>query len=44
MGHNRKEIRQEISELEESLNDMHNLKVKTCALADISEKKLGNLH
>jgi hypothetical protein len=38
VGRSRKELKQEISELEESLNDMHNLKMKVCALIDTSEK------
>ena len=38
VGYSKKELKQEIEELEESLNDMHNLKVKACALVDISEK------
>ena len=38
VGRSRKELKQEISELEVSLNDMHTLKVKACALMDIPEK------
>jgi uncharacterized protein YgfB (UPF0149 family) len=34
MGRSRKELKQEIEELEESLNDMHNMKVKACSLDD----------
>jgi hypothetical protein len=34
----RKELKQEIKKLEESLNDMHNLKVEACGLVDIDEK------
>ena len=38
VGRNRKELKQEIGELEESLNDMHKLKVKACSLEDRIEK------
>jgi hypothetical protein len=34
VGRSRKELKQEIGELEERLNDMHNLKIKACALVD----------
>jgi hypothetical protein len=34
----RKELKQEIKELDESLNDMHNLKVKACTLDDEVDK------
>ena len=39
VGRSRTELKQEIVELEESLNDMHNLKVKACALVDPVEKR-----
>jgi hypothetical protein len=38
MDSSRKELRQEIEELEESLNDMYNFKVEACELVDPVEK------
>jgi hypothetical protein len=38
LGSSRKELKQEIEELEESLNDMHRLKVKACSLGNEEEK------
>jgi aminoglycoside phosphotransferase len=34
----RNELKQEIVEMDDSLNDMHNLKVKACSLDDDVEK------
>ena len=36
VGKNRKELRKEIEELEEALNEMHELKVRACA--EISDR------
>jgi hypothetical protein len=38
VGFNRKELKREIEELEESLNDMYILKFKACSLYDATEK------
>jgi hypothetical protein len=38
VGHSKKELKQEIGVLKESLNYMHKLKEKACALFDQIEK------
>jgi hypothetical protein len=43
VGCNRKELKQAMVELEKSLNDMHNLKVKAFALVDADEKTRKSL-
>jgi hypothetical protein len=43
VGHSRKELKQEIKELEECLKKMHNFKVKTCSLDDEGEKTRKSL-
>ena len=43
MGHSIKELKQEIEELEESLNDMHNLTVKGFSLYEVEETTIKSM-